>query len=129
MQATPLQLSRGRQKDGSPNNIDIYVGKQMRLRRQMLNISQEKLAEMLGVTFQQVQKYEKGITRIGASRLYFIAQKLGTEMNYFFPLLNSQIKDPMKDPKITKLALYFKKIKDPQVAKSILELLKNITVS
>ena len=56
--------SRGRMANGEPNPIDVYVGKRMRLRRQMLDLSQEKLASALGLTFQQVQKYERGLNRI-----------------------------------------------------------------
>ena len=61
--------SRGRTPDGEPNPIDTHVGNRIRLRRQLLGYSQEKLASLLGLTFQQVQKYEKGMNRVGASRL------------------------------------------------------------
>jgi transcriptional regulator with XRE-family HTH domain len=60
-----------------PNPIDIHVGSRIRLRRTMLGMSQEKLGEALGITFQQVQKYEKGTNRVGASRLQNIAAILG----------------------------------------------------
>ena len=59
-----------------PNPIDIHVGSRVRLRRMMLGMSQEKLGEQLGITFQQIQKYEKGTNRIGASRLQHIARVL-----------------------------------------------------
>jgi transcriptional regulator with XRE-family HTH domain len=68
----------------TPNAIDIYVGTRMRMRRQLLGMSQERLAEQIGVTFQQVQKYEKGINRIGASRLQRIAEVLRTSPAFFF---------------------------------------------
>ena len=64
--------------------IDRYVGKRVRLRRSLLGMSQERLGECLGVTFQQVQKYEGGANRIGASRLYDIAGVLGVPITYFF---------------------------------------------
>jgi transcriptional regulator with XRE-family HTH domain len=68
----------------TPNAIDSYVGSRVRLRRQLLGLSQERLADQIGVTFQQVQKYEKGVNRIGASRLQRIAEVLSTSPSYFF---------------------------------------------
>lgn len=70
-------------KDG-PNPIDIHVGTRIRIRRTMLGLSQEKLATGLGITFQQVQKYEKGMNRVGASRLQNIAVILNVPISYFF---------------------------------------------
>jgi transcriptional regulator with XRE-family HTH domain len=66
------------------NPIDLHVGSRVRLRRMLLGLSQEKLAERLGLTFQQVQKYEKGINRIGASRLFDLAQVLGVPVQFFY---------------------------------------------
>jgi transcriptional regulator with XRE-family HTH domain len=66
------------------NPIDIHVGSRVRFRRMLLGMSQEKLGEKLGLTFQQVQKYEKGINRIGASRLYDLAQVLGVPVQFFY---------------------------------------------
>ena len=68
----------------SPNPTDKYVGSRVRMRRLMLSMSQEKLGEKLGLTFQQVQKYEKGTNRIGASRLQHIAQILKVPVAFFF---------------------------------------------
>ena len=68
----------------SPNPTDKYVGSRVRMRRLMLGISQEKLGEKLGLTFQQVQKYEKGTNRIGASRLQHISQILKVPVAFFF---------------------------------------------
>ncbi len=68
----------------TPNAIDSYVGSQVRMRRQLLGLSQERLADQIGVTFQQVQKYEKGMNRIGASRLQRIAEVLNTSPSFFF---------------------------------------------
>src|SRR5271154_42401 len=70
--------------DRSPNPIDIHVGLQVRLRRKELKISQEKLADQLGLTFQQVQKYERGANRISASKLYEIARALRVSIVWFF---------------------------------------------
>jgi transcriptional regulator with XRE-family HTH domain len=66
------------------NPIDIHVGSRVRFRRMLLGMSQEKLGEKLGLTFQQVQKYEKGINRIGASRLFDLAQVLGVAVQFFY---------------------------------------------
>ncbi|MBY5522908.1 helix-turn-helix domain-containing protein [Rhizobium leguminosarum] len=72
------------------NAIDSYVGARIRMRRQLLGMSQERLAEQIGVTFQQVQKYEKGINRIGASRLQRIAEVLHTSPSFFFEQESSE---------------------------------------
>lgn len=68
----------------SPNPIDKHVGSRVRMRRMMIGMSQEKLGEALGLTFQQVQKYEKGTNRIGASRLHQIASILGVQVEFFY---------------------------------------------
>src|ERR671926_591337 len=68
----------------SPNPVDKHVGGRVRLRRMLIGMSQEKLGEALGITFQQVQKYEKGTNRIGASRLHQIAQVLGVPISFFY---------------------------------------------
>ncbi len=68
----------------APNPIDKHVGSRVRMRRMMLNMSQEKLGDALGLTFQQVQKYEKGTNRIGASRLQQIANILQVPVSFFF---------------------------------------------
>jgi transcriptional regulator with XRE-family HTH domain len=68
----------------APNPIDKYVGSRVRMRRMMLSMSQEKLGNALGLTFQQVQKYEKGTNRIGASRLQQIANILQVPVQFFF---------------------------------------------
>src|SRR5690349_12335677 len=86
MSMTQSQSSRRRgspQKD-IPNPIDVRVGARLRLRRNMLGISQEKLGEMIGLTFQQVQKYERGANRIGASRLYELSRVLDVPVSFFF---------------------------------------------
>ena len=68
----------------TPNPIDAYVGSRLRMRRMMLRMSQEKLGEAFGLAFQQVQKYEKGVNRMGASRLQQAAQILGVSVPFFF---------------------------------------------
>lgn len=76
--------SRGRTEEGEPNPVDVYVGSRIQVRRQMLGLTQEKLASLLGLTFQQVQKYEKGGNRIGASRMWDIAKVLGVSVEFFY---------------------------------------------
>ena len=66
------------------NTVDSHVGARIRLRRMLLGMSQEKLGECLGLTFQQVQKYEKGVNRIGASRLFDLAHVLGVPVQFFY---------------------------------------------
>ncbi|MEM6617302.1 MAG: helix-turn-helix transcriptional regulator [Pseudomonadota bacterium] len=73
-----------------PNPIDVHVGARVRLRRLLLGMSQEKLGEQLGLTFQQVQKYEKGVNRIGASRLHQISEILSVPVSFFFEDLPGQ---------------------------------------
>jgi transcriptional regulator with XRE-family HTH domain len=67
-----------------PNYIDVHVGSRIRMRRQLINMSQERLGELLDITFQQVQKYEKGANRISASRLFYAAKTLGVPVQFFF---------------------------------------------
>lgn len=67
-----------------PNYIDVHVGARIRMRRQLVNMSQERLGELLGITFQQVQKYEKGSNRISASRLFYASKTLGVPVQFFF---------------------------------------------
>jgi transcriptional regulator with XRE-family HTH domain len=68
----------------TPNPVDVHVGRRLRLRRTLLGLSQERLGELLGLTFQQVQKYERGVNRIGSSRLYELGQILDVPISFFF---------------------------------------------
>jgi transcriptional regulator with XRE-family HTH domain len=70
-------------------DVDRYVGARMRERRVMLRLTQQQMAELIGVTYQQAHKYEKGINRVAAGRLYNIAQALGVDVSYFFEGLGS----------------------------------------
>ena len=67
-----------------PNPIDVHVGRRLRLRRTLLGMSQERLGQLLGLTFQQIQKYERGVNRIGSSRLYELGQILDVPISFFF---------------------------------------------
>jgi transcriptional regulator with XRE-family HTH domain len=85
----------GRRKSDKPNPIDVHVGSRVRLRRNMLGLSQEKLGEAIGLTFQQVQKYERGANRIGASRLHDLSRVLDVPVSFFFDDM-----DPVRAPAI-----------------------------
>jgi transcriptional regulator with XRE-family HTH domain len=83
-----------------PNYIDVHVGSRIRMRRQLVSMSQEKLGELLGITFQQVQKYEKGSNRISASRLFYTAKILGVPVQSFFEdLPNLEEPEGMREPR------------------------------
>lgn len=73
-----------------PNPVDLHVGARIRLRRKLIGVSQEQLSDALGLTFQQVQKYENGHNRVSASKLWDIARKLDVEISYFFDGLDAQ---------------------------------------
>jgi len=125
-----------------PNPIDIHVGGRIRLRRTMLGMSQEKLGEQLGITFQQVQKYEKGTNRVGASRLQNIAAILGVPVAFFFEDAPGDAGDAAVDGLGENSSTYvvnflssseglqlnraFVKISDPKVRRRIIDLVKAI---
>ncbi|MCT8998244.1 helix-turn-helix domain-containing protein [Chelativorans intermedius] len=122
-----------------PNPIDVHVGSRIRLRRNMLGISQEKLGESLGITFQQIQKYEKGTNRVGASRLQAIASILNAPVSFFFegapgedgapaPGMAEEgaafVTDFLNTSEGIQLNRAFVKISDPKVRRRVLELVK-----
>lgn len=78
-------------KEYGPDPVDVHVGKRLRLRRTLLGMSQEQLAAAVGVTFQQIQKYERGSNRVSASRLYDVARVLGVEIGFFFEDIGSDV--------------------------------------
>src|SRR5581483_4327424 len=82
---------RRRRKSEGPNPIDVHVGARVRLRRTALGMSQEKLGDAIGLTFQQVQKYERGTNRIGASRLYELSRVLEVPVSFFFEELDHEV--------------------------------------
>ncbi len=85
-----------RKTKGAPNDIDAHVGQRLRVRRSLLGMSQEKLAESIGLTFQQIQKYERGTNRVSASRLYDISNVLDVPVSYFFEQIDhSSIAAPL----------------------------------
>ena len=85
------KASRGRTPNGQPNPIDVHVGNRIRLRRTLLGYSQEKMAALLGLTFQQVQKYERGTNRVGASRLWDIGNVLDVPVSFFYEDMDKDV--------------------------------------
>lgn len=90
MNQKPAGGRRRRRKSDKPNPIDIHVGSRVRLRRTLLGMSQEKLGDAIGLTFQQVQKYERGANRVGASRLYDLSRVLDVPVSFFFDDINPE---------------------------------------
>ena len=125
----------------SPNSTDTYVGSRVRIRRKMLSMSQEKLGEQLGITFQQVQKYEKGANRIGASRLQAISQVLEMPISYFFPqepavaggmgesAQSDYVSDFMMSSEGIELNRAFAQIKDPKLRRKVIDLVRTMAAT
>jgi transcriptional regulator with XRE-family HTH domain len=127
-----------------PNPIDVHVGSRVRLQRMLLGISQEKLGERLGLTFQQVQKYEKGVNRIGASRLFDLSQVLGVPVQFFYDDApageaevgmisglaerpgDSYIFDFLNTREGLELNKAFARISDPKARRAILDLVRSL---
>jgi len=84
-----------------PNPIDVHVGARLRLRRTLLGMSQEKLGDAIGLTFQQVQKYERGTNRIGASRLYDLSRVLDVPVSFFFEELDPSLASEHATPGVS----------------------------
>src|SRR5882672_3836956 len=90
-------MPRGRKSSGHmasqgfPNPIDVHVGQRIRQRRSLLGMSQEKVAQALGLTFQQVQKYERGTNRVGSSRLFDLTRILSVPISYFFEEMEASV--------------------------------------
>src|SRR5579862_9896647 len=120
------------------NPIDVLVGSRVRIRRMLVGMSQERLGDLLGLTFQQVQKYEKGVNRIGAGRLFEVARILGVPIDYFYEgatALAGGFSDGEASPPVMEfvssgeglqLSLAFMKIKDPKLRKRVLDLVKQM---
>ena len=126
----------------TPNPIDIYVGSRLRLRRALIGMSQEKLSNALEITFQQVQKYERGTNRISSSRLFQISRILDVSVSFFFDDMDTEIikqtegmaeinKQVLQVDKLSRretlefVRAYYK-ITDPMVRKKIFEMVKAI---
>jgi len=115
----------------APNPIDRHVGSRVRMRRMMLSMSQEKLGAALGLTFQQVQKYEKGTNRIGASRLQQISHILQVPVAFFFEGVSeapspSYVSDFLATSDGLALTRAFMEIKEPKLRRRIVDLVEEI---
>ena len=123
--------------DKTPNPVDLYVGGRIRLRRRTLGVSQERLAEDLGLTFQQVQKYERGANRVSASKLYEIARSLSVPVAFFFEGLTDPVSggvaeqgahailhDFLMTSEGVELASLFPMIRRPRIRRRILDLVR-----
>lgn len=118
------------------NPIDAQVGNRVRIRRMLVGMSQEKLGDLLGLTFQQVQKYEKGINRIGAGRLFEIARILDVPIDFFYDGVGgaaeglaetgAPVMEFVSSGEGLQLSLAFMKIRDPKVRKRVLDLVKSL---
>jgi transcriptional regulator with XRE-family HTH domain len=107
----------------APNPIDKHVGSRVRMRRMLIGMSQEKLGEALGLTFQQVQKYEKGTNRIGASRLHQIAGILGVTIDFLYhgaPKMGAPSSAAMEELSSTDLSAFLSTADGVQLMKSFL---------
>ena len=146
------KTARGRKSSGRmaskgfPNPIDVHVGIRVRLRRTLLGLSQEKLGEAIGLTFQQVQKYERGANRVGSSRLYDLSRVLDVPIAYFFDEMPGAVQDkspsrlmglahpptvdyepdPMAKRETLELVRAYYKISDPALRKRLFDLIKSI---
>ena len=121
------------------NPIDIQVGNRVRIRRMLIGMSQERLGDLLGLTFQQVQKYEKGVNRIGAGRLFEMARILNVPVDFFYEGVNAHtgqagaadgesapVMEFVSSGEGLQLSLAFMKIKDAKVRKRVLDLVKSL---
>ena len=133
------QKASFRQESAHP--VDVHVGSRVKLRRMALGVSQDTLGKSMGLTFQQIQKYEKGVNRISASKIYELSRQLEVPIDYFFEgygdgsgfaegLANDIDGDPfmelIRSPEGVQLCRYFASIHDPDVKKRIVDLVKSI---
>ncbi len=139
----------GPDKEARPSPIDVHVGSRIRLRRTLLGMSQERLGEALGLTFQQVQKYERGVNRVGASRLFDLSRVLDVPISFFFDDMPDHLAgsygaqqgrrlagfsephdafadDAMNRRETLELVRAYYRITDPAVRKRVFELIKSM---
>lgn len=142
----PRSTRVARLPPGVANPVDIHVGSRVRLRRTLLGMSQERLGDAVGLTFQQIQKYERGANRIGASRLYELTQILDVPVSFFFDDMADELKsregrmrrgledqgqsrlepDPLARRETLELVRAYYRITDPHVRKRLFELTKSL---
>ena len=133
-------------RTGKPNPVDIHVGSRVRLRRTLLGLSQEKLGEAIGLTFQQIQKYERGANRVGASRLYALSRVLDVPVAFFFEEMPAELTgkggkgvpglaegpqvefsaDPLAKRETLELVRAYYRIKNAGVRKKLFDLAKSL---
>jgi len=139
----------GTEREGRPSPIDVHVGTRIRLRRTLMGMSQERLGEALGLTFQQVQKYERGVNRVGASRLFDLSRVLDVPISFFFDdmpdsltnslggpsarrgMTSSETTDPFGDDTLNRretleLVRAYYRITDPSVRKRVFDLIRSM---
>ena len=146
IKAPSPRMKAKRLPPGVANPVDIHVGSRVRLRRTLLGLSQEKLGDAVGLTFQQIQKYERGANRIGSSRLFQFSQILDVPISFFFDKMPSGLKtvkrqfsegirrheqktqepDPLARRETLKLVRAYYRITDPKVRKRLFELTKSL---
>jgi len=129
-------MDKSEEPDRGPNPIDRHVGLRIRMRRKELGISQEKLAESIGLTFQQVQKYERAANRVSASKLWEMSRALSIDVGFFYQglgegydgpgsnLPSEALQDFLMTPEGVELATVFPKIAKGRVRRKILELVR-----
>ena len=139
LQAGPSGFSSAK-TPGKPNPIDVHVGSRLRLRRTLLGMSQEKLGKAISLTFQQVQKYERGANRIGASRLYELSRIIEVPVSFFFDDMptgssaagslaedaNQYEDNPLAKRETLELVRAYYRICDPQVRRKVYDLIKSL---
>ena len=148
----PTGRRRGRPPAGKPNPVDIHVGQRIRLRRTLLGMSQEKLGEALNLTFQQVQKYERGANRVGSSRLFQLARVLDVPVSYFFEEMTAETTarakavssaapgfeegagegyqaDPMTKRETLELVRAYYRISDPKLRRRLFDMTKALAAA
>src|SRR3954462_5462396 len=124
--------------DNGPNPIDRHVGLRIRMRRKELGVSQEKLADSIGLTFQQVQKYERAANRVSASKLFEMARALHTSVNYFYEglvegapqpgsnLPKEAVQEFLMTAEGVELAASFPKVESARLRRKFLELIRTL---
>lgn len=121
--------------ESGPNPIDRHVGLRIRMRRKELSVSQERLAEAVGLTFQQIQKYERAANRVSASKLWELARALNTSIAYFYEGLPEMelagaprqgIQDFLLTPEGLELAASFPRIHHPRLRRKLVELIRTL---
>jgi transcriptional regulator with XRE-family HTH domain len=150
LRVTPPDQPSSSDREGRPSPIDVHVGSRIRLRRTLLGMSQERLGEALGLTFQQVQKYERGVNRVGASRLFDLSRVLDVPISFFFDDMPESVaaaygqtpgkrfagfaerqeafgNDTLNRRETLELVRAYYRITDPAVRKRVFDLIKSMS--